>query len=43
MPLRYWIKIIKVIQVNLRFKGLIDGQNIDDKVKKDSQIQEENR
>lgn len=31
----------QVIQVNLRFKGLIDGQNIDDKVKKDSQIQEE--
>ncbi|MBN2899961.1 MAG: S-layer homology domain-containing protein [Clostridia bacterium] len=40
---RYYAFVVEneddeVIQMNIRFKGLIDGQNIDDNVTKDSQI-----
>lgn len=42
---RYYAFVVKdknnqVIQTNIRFKGLIDRQNIDDKVTKDSQIKD---
>ena len=43
---RYYTFVVKnqdnqVLQMNIRYKGLIDGQNIDDKVTKTSKIAEE--